>query len=202
MNYTSPLILSVFIHLGIGLSFSNFFNIDFDIFNIESAKPISAYVIFEKETEPKKKQIKIPKKTKSAEPVKNDIKTIAISSPDLVIDKLQQLSSTEAYLPKERINKFSQSDIEKYSFLIKQQVFNNWKRPKGSNPELKTEIQINLVPTGEILSAKIIKGSGNQVFDDSALVAISRINNFEGLNMQTKLFDEHFRTFILIFSPN
>ena len=48
MNYTSPLILSVFIHLGIGLSFSNFFNIDFDIFNIESAKPISAYVIFEK----------------------------------------------------------------------------------------------------------------------------------------------------------
>ena len=202
MNYTSPLILSVFIHLGIGLSFSNFFNIDFDIFNIESAKPISAYVIFEKETEPKKEQIKIPKKTKSAEPVKNDIKTIAISSPDLVIDKLQQLSSTEAYLPKERINKFFQSDIEKYSFLIKQQVFNNWKRPKGSNPELKTEIQINLVPTGEILSAKIIKGSGNQVFDASALVAISRINNFEGLNMQTKLFDEHFRTFILIFSPN
>ena len=176
MNYTSPLILSVFIHLGIGLSFSNFFNIDFDIFNIESAKPISAYVIFEKETEPKKEQIKIPKKTKSAEPVKNDIKTIAISSPDLVIDKLQQLSSTEAYLPEKRRNKFSQSDIEKYSFLIKQQVFNNWKRPKGSNPELKTEIQINLVPTGEILSAKIIKGSGNQVFDDSALVAILAVD--------------------------
>ena len=65
MNYTSPLILSVFIHLGIGLSFSNFFNIDFDIFNIESAKPISAYVIFEKETEPKKEKIRIPKKTKS-----------------------------------------------------------------------------------------------------------------------------------------
>ena len=40
MNYTSPLILSVFIHLGIGLSFSNFFNIDFDIFNIESARSL------------------------------------------------------------------------------------------------------------------------------------------------------------------
>ena len=62
MNYTSPLILSVFIHLGIGLSFSNFFNIDFDIFNIESAKPISAYVIFEKETEPKKNKLKFQKK--------------------------------------------------------------------------------------------------------------------------------------------
>ena len=68
MNYTSPLILSVFIHLGIGLSFSNFFNIDFDIFNIESAKPISAYVIFEKETEPKKEKTRIPKKNKGAEP--------------------------------------------------------------------------------------------------------------------------------------
>ena len=131
MNYTSPLILSVFIHLGIGLSFSNFFNIDFDIFNIESAKPISAYVIFEKETEPKKEKIRIPKKNKGAEPDKNDIKTIAISSPDLVIDKLQQLSSTEAYLPKERRNKFSQSDIEKYSFLIKNKSLITGKDPKA-----------------------------------------------------------------------
>ncbi len=47
MNYFPPLILSVFIHLGLLLSFSNFFNLDLNAFNIESSKPIQAYLIIE-----------------------------------------------------------------------------------------------------------------------------------------------------------
>ena len=96
----------------------------------------------------------------------------------------------------------SQSDVEKYSFVIKKQVMANWKRPKNLNSNLKTEIQINLVPTGEIISSRIIKGSGNKIYDDSAMSAVSKVRSFEGLNMQMSLFDQHFREFILIFSPN
>ena len=77
----------------------------------------------------------------------------------------------------------------------------NWKRPKNLNLNLKTEIQINLVPTGEILSAKLLKSSGNQIFDESAISAIKKVNNFEGLNMPMSIFDRHFREFVLIFSP-
>ena len=75
-------------------------------------------------------------------------------------------------------------------------------RDKNLNSNLKTEIQINLVPTGEIISSTIIKGSGNKIFDDSALSAVLKVRSFEGLNMQMNLFDQHFREFILIFSPN
>ena len=36
---------------------------------------------------------------------------------------------------------------------------------------------------------------------ETALTAISKLKSFDGLNMQMNLFDQHFRKFILIFSP-
>ena len=98
-------------------------------------------------------------------------------------------------------NIVSQTDLEIFSSMIKSQVMENWKRPTNLSSNLKTEIQITLVPTGEILSSKIINSSGNRAFDDSALTAISRLKSFDGLNMQMNLFVQHFRKFILIFSP-
>ncbi len=54
MNFIAPLVLSILIHLGIVISFSNIFSINFDQFNIESRKPIAAYLILE---QPKIKKI-------------------------------------------------------------------------------------------------------------------------------------------------
>ena len=48
MNFISPLVLSLFIHFGLVLSFSNLLKIDFDSYNIEAKKPIQAYLITEK----------------------------------------------------------------------------------------------------------------------------------------------------------
>ena len=93
------------------------------------------------------------------------------------------------------------TELENFSSIIKSQVMDNWKRPSQLKFNLRTEIQIILVPTGEIVSASIIKGSGNLAFDESALTAISRVKSFDGLSMQMSLFDQHFRNFILIFSP-
>ena len=73
---------------------------------------------------------------------------------------------------------------------------------------MKIQVQIDLCTIWELKpitttnSSKIIKGSGNKIFDDSALSAVLKVRSFEGLNMQMNLFDQHFREFILIFSPN
>ena len=48
MNFISPLVLSLFIHFGLVLSFSNLLKIDFYSYNIEAKKPIQAYLITEK----------------------------------------------------------------------------------------------------------------------------------------------------------
>ena len=61
MNYFAPLFLSVFIHFGLVLSFSNFFTIDFDKFNIEAKKPITAYIVFAENKKTQKNPIKIKK---------------------------------------------------------------------------------------------------------------------------------------------
>ncbi|MDG1119462.1 MAG: TonB family protein [SAR86 cluster bacterium] len=201
MNFLSPLMLSVFIHFGLIFSLSNSFKIDFDVFNIEAKKPIQAYVIIEKEKENQKK-IFIPKgKNKQINKNNESVsKKIEISDINFEIEQISKLEIKDKVTNNDN-NIVSQTDLEIFSSMIKSQVMENWKRPTNLSSNFKTEIQITLVPTGEILSSKIINSSGNRAFDDSALTAISKLKSFDGLNMQMNLFDQHFRKFILIFSP-
>lgn len=200
MNYFAPLLLSLFIHFGIGLSFSNILKIDFDAFNIDSKKPITAFVIFEEAISIPRQKIKADQVTKISDKPKLEIEKIELESKKDLLSEIQQLENLkindQAY-----INNISLGEIEKFSSIIKKQVVDNWNKPKGVSQNLKTEIEIDMVPTGEILSYRILKGSGNEAFDESAMKAISRVNTFDGLVMQPKLFDDHFRKFILIFSP-
>ena len=201
MNFLSPLMLSIFIHFGLIFSLTNSFKIDFDVFNIEAKKPIQAYIIIEKEKENQKK-IFIPKgKNKQINKNNESVsKKIEISDINFEIEQISKLEIKDEVINNDN-NIVSQTDLEIFSSMIKSQVMENWKRPLNLSSNLKTEIQITLVPTGEILSSKIINSSGNRAFDDSALTAISRLKSFDGLNMQMNLFDQHFRKFILIFSP-
>tara|TARA_B100001094_G_scaffold330627_1_gene396307 strand:- start:2547 stop:3158 length:612 start_codon:yes stop_codon:yes gene_type:complete len=202
MNYFPPLILSVFIHLGLLLSFSNFFNLDLNAFNIESSKPIQAYLIIEQEKKLlKKRNISIPKENEQDIQNEDSLKRIKLSDVNY---ELEQISILEVKNQNNDVDKnklISKTELENFSSIIKSQVMDNWKRPSQLKFNLRTEIQIVLVPTGEIISASIIKGSGNLAFDESALTAISKVKSFEGLSMQMSLFDQHFRNFILIFSP-
>ena len=193
--------LSIFVHFGLIFSLTNSFKIDFDVFNIEAKKPIQAYVIIEKEKENQKK-IFIPKgKNKQINKNNESVsKKIEISDINFEIEQISKLEIKDEVKNNDN-NIVSQTDLEIFSSMIKSQVMENWKRPTNLSSNLKTEIQITLVPTGEILSSKIINSSGNRAFDDSALTAISKLKSSDGLNMQMNLFDQHFRKFILIFSP-
>ena len=201
MNYFAPLFLSVFIHIGLVLSFSNFFTIDFDKFNIEAKKPITAYIVFAENKKTQKKPIKIKEDLENKTSLAIEAEKIEIISSTSVMEAIEALENIKTTDTQKRAE-VSQSDVEKYSYVIKKQVMKNWKRPKNTNSNLETEIEINLVPTGEIISSTIIKGSGNKIFDDSALSAVLKVRSFDGLNMPMNLFDQHFREFILIFSPN
>ena len=202
MNYFPPLILSVFIHLGLVLSFSNFFNLDLEAFNIETSKPIQAYLIIEQEKKLlKKRNISIPKKNEQDIQNKDSPERIKLSDVNYELDQISILEVKNQSNEVDKNKLISLTELENFSSIIKSQVMDNWKRPSQLKFNLRTEIQIILVPTGEIVSASIIKGSGNLAFDESALTAISKVKSFEGLSMQMSLFDQHFRNFILIFSP-
>ena len=201
MNYLAPLSLSFFIHIGLILSFSNIFSIDIKSLSLYEIDPIPAYIIYEKPNKQiKKKILSIPKET-LVEP-KKKIEKIIISEPSIELEEISRSSQIPAKNFNKDVISFSQSDISKYSSIIKQQVMSQWKKPRAITTDLTTEIRITLVPTGEIVATKIIKGSGIKSFDDSAITAIARVGSFEGLQMPSNLFEEHFRQFILVFNPN
>jgi colicin import membrane protein len=200
MNYFAPFALSLFIHFGIVLSLSDLFKINFDNFNIEAKKPIEAYLIFEEQKIATKKKRLVQNKELVPDISLKESNKIIISDINKAIEDFDR-SRNRTIEIKTNNKEILKSDLIKYSSSIRNQVLQNWIRPSKINFNLKTEIEIILVPTGEILSATVVKGSGNDIFDESALRAISKVNSFEGLNMQMNLFDEHFRNFILIFSP-
>ncbi|MFL2754273.1 MAG: energy transducer TonB [Gammaproteobacteria bacterium] len=84
--------------------------------------------------------------------------------------------------------------------LIQQRINSVWKKPSLINQDIKVEININLAPSGEILNFKLVESSGNKIFDDSALSAISNISFLpEVINLDRRYFERNFRSFNLVF---
>ncbi|MFM1565511.1 MAG: energy transducer TonB [SAR86 cluster bacterium] len=199
-NYLSGFFVSFILHLGLVLSFANFFQID-NLYSLNKVEPMPAYLVFEKPLViSKKKNIKKVKELIQEEPIisptvletanaKAEIETVKVEK-DLL---LKQILGEEI--------KSSVEEISYYSNLIRDQVIINWKQPSSAKKGMSAEILITLVPTGEIVQVKLIKTSGNQAFDSSTLNAIQKVSKFDGLDMSRRLFDNNFRKFTLVFNP-
>ena len=199
-NYLSGFFVSFILHLGLVLSFANFFQIN-NLYSLNKVEPMPAYLVFEKpQVITKKKNIKKVKELIQEEPIisptvletanaKAEIETVKVEK-DLL---LKQILGEEI--------KSSVEEISYYSNLIRDQVIINWKQPSSAKKGMSAEILITLVPTGEIVQVKLTKTSGNQAFDSSTLNAIQKVSKFEGLDMSRRLFDNNFRKFTLVFNP-
>jgi len=199
-NYLSGFFVSFILHLGLVLSFANFFQID-NLYSLNKVEPMPAYLVFEKPLViSKKKNIKKVKELIQEEPIisptvletanaKAEIETVKVEK-DLL---LKQILGEEI--------KSSVEEISYYSNLIRDQVIINWKQPSSAKKGMSAEILITLVPTGEIVQVKLTKTSGNQAFDSSTLNAIQKVSKFDGLDMSRRLFDNNFRKFTLVFNP-
>ena len=84
--------------------------------------------------------------------------------------------------------------------LIQERINSVWKKPSLINKNIQAEFVINLAPSGEILSFDLISSSGEKVFDDSALAALSKIYFItEVIGLERKYFERNFRSFNLVF---
>ncbi|MEM1112313.1 MAG: cell envelope integrity protein TolA [Pseudomonadota bacterium] len=89
-----------------------------------------------------------------------------------------------------------------YAALIQQTVVRYWSRPPSARNGMEALLEVQLVPTGEVVSVNIIKGSGNSAFDRSAVNAVERADSFPELkNLPTREFERTFRRFRLLFRP-
>ena len=85
--------------------------------------------------------------------------------------------------------------------LVRNAVEQAWILPSGSNGQLEALVRIQLLPTGELISASISKSSGDATFDRSVLLAVERAAPFREMSELPASAQSQFREFNLDFNP-
>jgi colicin import membrane protein len=110
----------------------------------------------------------------------------------------QALAAEEEQMAVATVGELSAS----YASLIQQTVVNYWSRPPSARNGMETLLQIQLIPTGEVVSVTVLKGSGSSAFDRSAINAVEKAGSFPELrNLPSSEFERTFRRFRLLFRP-
>ncbi len=63
--------------------------------------------------------------------------------------------------------------MQRYTLMVKQKVMQNWLVQQGY-AGLSTELHVRIAPSGNVLDVQIIKKSGNDALDRSAVSAVQR----------------------------
>ncbi len=88
-----------------------------------------------------------------------------------------------------------------YKAAIQRKVNNNWIRPLTSKKGLKATVRVKLLPSGDVMSADVIKTSSDNVFDRSAENAVRKASPLP-VPKDRALFSKKFRTFTFVFKPD
>jgi colicin import membrane protein len=90
--------------------------------------------------------------------------------------------------------------VDKYIPLIRQRVSRSWANPVGVAKGLKCTVHVRLTPAGEVLSATVVRSSGNANFDSSVEKAVYKAAPLP-LPEDPTLFD-NFREIEFVFDPD
>lgn len=117
----------------------------------------------------------------------------------------EEAERREAALQKEQQHLSDRSDsvnTQTWEGLIREQVTENWSRPPGARNGITVVLEVNMVPTGQVMNVRVVKSSGDIPFDRSAEQAVKRVGQFQGIReMPNDVFERYFRVFQLTFRP-
>ena len=110
------------------------------------------------------------RKRKLAEEKKR--KAVAAQRKQEELERKRALAKQLAAEEQARADAAAVSTISEYTGLIKNKVSRNWLKPAGNTKGLRCKVSVRLIPGGEVISAQVIKSSGNSVFDRSVESAV------------------------------
>ncbi|MCY4531090.1 MAG: cell envelope integrity protein TolA [Gammaproteobacteria bacterium] len=87
-----------------------------------------------------------------------------------------------------------------YSARLRYDIIQNWSRPPSARNGMQAVLRVFLVPTGEVTSVVVEESSGNDAFDQSALLAVRKAERFE-VPADSSQFERNFREFTVVFRP-
>ncbi|GAV21100.1 colicin import membrane protein [Mariprofundus micogutta] len=82
----------------------------------------------------------------------------------------------------------SKNELERYIALMQARVQDNWKVPASADNAKDPLVEMQLAPTGEVVSVKILESSGNDLLDASLIRAIHAAAPFELPRQQFEFF--------------
>lgn len=92
--------------------------------------------------------------------------------------------------------------VQSATAIIQMAVQQVWNRPPSARNGMRVILQIRMLPTGELLDARITESSGDPAFDRSAENAAYSAAPFTELqSLPINVFNANFRTLSLIFQP-
>jgi colicin import membrane protein len=99
-------------------------------------------------------------------------------------------------------NAASEAEVvaQSYRYGIYQRVVANWSRPPSARNGMQAKLQVELVPTGDVVAVILLEGSGNGAFDRSAEGAVRKSRRFD-VPVESEIFERYFRRFTLLFKP-
>jgi len=94
----------------------------------------------------------------------------------------------------------AEAAAQSFRFGIYQKVVANWSRPPSARNGMEARLQVELVPTGDVVAVMLLESSGSAAFDQSAESAVRKARRFE-VPKDSALFEKYFRRFTLLFRP-
>lgn len=114
-------------------------------------------------------------------------------------EKRQREQELQEQLERERLQRRVDAALAQYIPIIRQKVSRNWNAPAGLSNDIEARVNVRLSPNGEVLSARIVKSSGNPVFDRSVENAVLKASPLP--IPQERGVNEKFRDLDLKFKP-
>lgn len=92
--------------------------------------------------------------------------------------------------------------MQSISDLIQDRIAAVWIRPPNARNNMKTQLRVSFLPTGEVSQVDVTKGSGDALFDQRAVDAVKNATKIEELaQLDSDVFERNFRQVDLIFNP-
>lgn len=102
-------------------------------------------------------------------------------------------------LAEEQQRRLSQSAIEQQKAIIRQKVTRNWIRPPSARAGMSCEVFVRLIPGGEVVEARVVRSSGDAMFDRSVEAAVLKASPLP-MPSDPSLLDQ-FRQLQFLFKP-
>jgi colicin import membrane protein len=95
-----------------------------------------------------------------------------------------------------------QQMVADYSDLIRSLIEEQWHPPITAKEGMLAVLELKLVPTGEIISSRIVESSGDIAYDRTIEQAVKRVGSFPELkDVPPEVFNRHLRTVTIGFRP-